>query len=462
MTRVELRIASQDWTALTTHLLRKDGSENGAVVLCGVSHSAELLLLTAKRVVPATEGVDYVPGQYGYRALAASFVGDQIDSASEDGLAYLAIHNHGGRGRVGFSSTDMQSHERGYPTLLQYVDGPPVGGIVINAECVAGDIWMADGRRLELDRVVVVDTASHARGPAPTRIREVAEAHDRQARMFGQAGQDVLRNQTVAVVGVGGVGSMVVEQLAHLGVGGLVLIDPDEIETSNLSRVVGARPTDARRRFRRHGGLRFGAAFKVDVAARNVAGVDSSIAVETLAGTVVDPDIAERLKSVDQIFLAADTAQARLVVNAVAHQYLISAMQIGSKVSVTNGTVDDIFSVVRAIGPDYGCLNCSGLISAARLQEEATDPDQLKRQRYVDDSEVHAPSVISLNGIGASIAVNAWMLSVTGVQRPEAEWLEYHPLSSEFFLVEPAPGPCVWCGDGRAMGDGKRLPVRMK
>ena len=62
--------------------------------------------------------------------------------------------------------------------------------------------------------------------------------------MFGAAGQHILQASKVAVVGLGGVGSLVAEQLARLGVGNIVLIDPDEIESSNLSRVVGATRVD--------------------------------------------------------------------------------------------------------------------------------------------------------------------------------------------------------------------------
>ena len=42
-------------------------------------------------------------------------------------IVYLAAHNHASDQEVGFSRIDLQSHERGYPALLQIARGMPVG-----------------------------------------------------------------------------------------------------------------------------------------------------------------------------------------------------------------------------------------------------------------------------------------------------------------------------------------------
>src|SRR4051794_3604161 len=63
---------------------------------------------------------------------------------------------------------------------------------------------------------------------------------DRNERLFGKEGQALLRRAVVAVVGNGGLGTHVVQQLALLGVGGLLLIDHEELDDSNLNRYVGA------------------------------------------------------------------------------------------------------------------------------------------------------------------------------------------------------------------------------
>src|SRR5438132_32011 len=63
---------------------------------------------------------------------------------------------------------------------------------------------------------------------------------DRQVRAPGPTGQARLRALRVAIVGLGGTGSQVVQQLAHLGVRSFVLIEDDRVEESNLPRLAGA------------------------------------------------------------------------------------------------------------------------------------------------------------------------------------------------------------------------------
>jgi tRNA A37 threonylcarbamoyladenosine dehydratase len=56
---------------------------------------------------------------------------------------------------------------------------------------------------------------------------------DRNERFFGKEGQEKIRASRVAIVGVGGLGTHVVQQLSLLGVGGLALIDGEEVDHTN-------------------------------------------------------------------------------------------------------------------------------------------------------------------------------------------------------------------------------------
>ena len=67
---------------------------------------------------------------------------------------------------------------------------------------------------------------------------------DRNILFFGREGQERLSDANVAVVGIGGLGSHVVQQLALLGVGRLILIDSEELDDTNRNRYIGARHDD--------------------------------------------------------------------------------------------------------------------------------------------------------------------------------------------------------------------------
>ncbi|WP_345239845.1 tRNA threonylcarbamoyladenosine dehydratase [Pontibacillus salipaludis] len=55
---------------------------------------------------------------------------------------------------------------------------------------------------------------------------------------IGQQGLDLMKDATVAVLGIGGVGSFSVEALARSGVGKLILIDKDDVDITNINRQI--------------------------------------------------------------------------------------------------------------------------------------------------------------------------------------------------------------------------------
>ncbi|GAB6929402.1 tRNA threonylcarbamoyladenosine dehydratase [Paenibacillus sp. JCM 10914] len=60
---------------------------------------------------------------------------------------------------------------------------------------------------------------------------------------IGPEGLDIMKNSTVAVLGIGGVGSIAVEALARTGVGRIILIDKDVVDITNINRQIHALTT---------------------------------------------------------------------------------------------------------------------------------------------------------------------------------------------------------------------------
>jgi molybdopterin/thiamine biosynthesis adenylyltransferase len=465
-------ITEEQWLTLNAHLFPGDGDEHGAVLRCGIARSPRGTRLLVRDVVPAQDGIDYTAGDRGYRKLSARFVAQNIEVCAEEGLAYLAVHNHGGGDSVGFSATDTASHERGYPALLDINDGPPVGALVFASRAVAGDIWTQDGQRHVLGRLRVAGRHQLTLTPEPVAVQAADPRYDRQTRIFGDRGQAILANVKVAVVGLGGIGSLIAEYLARLGVGELLLIDPDRLDPSNLPRVVGSHCWDAMTWLRHESrpiwlqslGARL-ATPKVRIAARVARQASREVRITAVPRDALEADVARMLTDCDHIFLAADSALVRRLVNSITHQYLIPNTQVGSKVSVVDGEIADIFSVSRMSSPGSGCLHCNGLIPAWRLTEEATSEVQRHRQRYVDDPDVHAPSVISLNAVSASRAVDDLLMAIGGLVGSAASpdhWVSYHPLTDDVIEHEPVKqSSCPHCGRSRfALGDAVELFAR--
>ena len=446
----DILVTSGDHQRIMEHLFPGDQDEHGAILRAGIVRNGSSLRLLIQDVHPAEFGTDYVAGQYGYRALMPTFIHREILQCRDAGLAYLAVHNHGSDRRVEFSRIDLESHERGYPALLDIGRGVPVGALVYGRRSVAADVWLPDGSRRSLGTYRVIGNDVTRLYSRPGQEGESNAEHDRQVRMFGAAGQHILQASKVAVVGLGGVGSLVAEYLARLGVGNLVLIDPDEIESSNLSRVVGATHVDVET-----------GQLKTQIAVRHAREIAIHATLQAVAGDVSRHSVAQGLRDCDFIFLAADSMRARLVVNALAHQYLIPAIQMGAKVRRGNrGNLEDAMSAVRHIRPGTGCLWCNGLIDPTQLAIEAKSDSERKDQAY--GVQEPNPSVITLNAVAAAHAVNDFLFDFLGLRTADVEAAYHH-----FYFdrgkaqpVTPRRSPeCRECVHRLAMGDALELPV---
>src|SRR5688572_7694828 len=93
---------------------------------------------------------------------------------------------------------------------------------------------------------------------------------DRHVELFGEQGQNRLRKERVVVIGCGGTGSHIVQQLAFLGCEDFTLVDKDRVDPTSRNRLVGSRPEDVSDE-----------RFKVDVAADLVRSInpDAKIAL---------------------------------------------------------------------------------------------------------------------------------------------------------------------------------------
>lgn len=437
----ELRISQADYARLEKHLFRADHDEYGALLLAGVYRYADGGSLLTVREVHLLDDDDFPPGVHGYRQFGAAGLARIGNRASEENLALVTVHSHpGATTRNALSSDDLSAHERVFPHLLDITSADIVCGVALGNASAAGELWWADGSRGELNVLRIPGERIRIHRPQPSARASAESRFDRQIRLFGADGQARLRDATVAVVGAGGGGSILVEQLCHLGVGRILVIDHDVVKEHNLSRIMGATPGDVAN-----------ATKKVDVAARAARQRDPRSQVIPVDGSIADLDVAERLVACDYIFLATDTATARLVANAVSQTFLIPTVQIGAKVDTRDdGSIEQIYTAVRPVLPRQGCLHCAGLIDAMALQREAASPQERSNQNYLGTADVIDPSVTTLNAAAAAGALNVFLMALTELAEPG---LADHriTLTRDATTLATTVGcreDCRWCGTG--------------
>jgi molybdopterin/thiamine biosynthesis adenylyltransferase len=422
---------------LVAHLFPGDFNEHGAAIGAGLAMTANGPRLLVRYVWLALEPEDYRLGSQGHMGLQATFIHRCITRCRDERLVYLAVHNHGGSGRVAFSDVDMVSHQKGYGALLDIADGLPVGALVMADNAMEVDLWFPNGERSALRESRVLGPCID-RYYANPNLKSIVEGssecdnrYSRQVLFLGQHGQKLFKQATIAIVGLGGVGSLICEYLARLGIGHLILIDPDRLESSNASRVVGSTQDD----------MSVGSGtgtYKVDIAERVAREAQPSIEVEKIADDFARLPVANQILESDFIFLAADSMRARLVFNAIVHQYYIPGVQLGSKVRTegAQGKIHSAYSVVRTVRPKEGCLLCNHLIDPAKLADEWKSDAERQDQQY--GTSIPNPSVITMNAIAASHAVNDFLFSFTGIRSEEkALYRRYNHLDQSVTYEHP-------------------------
>lgn len=151
--------------------------------------------------------------------------------------------------------------------------------------------------------------------------------------LIGEEGIELLAKAKVAVFGLGGVGSYVVEALARCGVGSLILVDHDVISASNINRQLFALHSTVGQ-------------FKTEVAKARVRDIDSDILVHTYQ-TFYSGETAQLfdLKSCDYIVDAIDTVSSKLLLIENAKKAgvpIICSMGTGNKLDPLKFEITDI------------------------------------------------------------------------------------------------------------------------
>lgn len=455
------RISQRDYEQLLAHLHPGDEDEHAAFLYAGEARTSANQRLLIRRVVPVADR-DFGPSDHGgYRQVAPRALARAAIESESEGLRLLWAHSHPGADRhVGFSGQDINTHRRAHPHMIDMTAGKPVASLVLGTASLAGEVWTADGTIAPLDHVDVVGARIRRLTAAPQAIAAAEARFARQVLMFGPAGQAALRAMTVGVVGAGGGGSLIVQTLAHLGIGRIIVIDFDRVAASNLSRIVGAQPADVRRH-----------RLKVDVLRRLVASIDPKIEVLALSGDVTYVEDARRLLDCDFIFSATDTHFARYAVNAICHQFLIPGAQVGAKVVTgENGEIHLAYAMNRPIDLGGACLECGGAINGEELRKEQLDEGDRRAQAYLgaENADIVDPSVITLNGAAAALAMLDFQFAATGMFVPGTRLAQriYHAPERELRARESRTRPgCRWCdrdavGGAFGRGDDHSLPLR--
>lgn len=359
----------------------------------------------------------------------------------EEKLCIVFVHTHPScEGTPAFSDTDDLG-EIPLATLLEnQAPGLPHAALVIGPNgCAARKL----GTSQPLD---VIEVGQNIRYKSHEANHNKDDRWDRQIRAFGQEGQSHLQEARVGIVGLGGTGSVVAQQLTYLGVSNFILIDPESIEATNLNRLVGSTVTDVGRP-------------KVDIVARAIKKINQYAKIQTFIADISDVATAHHITDLDVIFSCTDSHASRAMLNQIAYQYYIPLFDMGVSIGVKDHVISHIAGRVQMAAPGLACLICANVIDANAVRSELMTPEQRAADPYIVGHHEPQPAVISLNSTVTSLAVTMFMAAFTAVPA-SARFQLYNGISGTVKPVSVRQDPtCIVCSQSGALGLADMWPL---
>ena len=437
----EIRITSDDLTLLRETLLGH-GVEHCAVLLAAPATGRDTAVCLIVREMLFPEANDYLSQTPVFAQLSPAFVARVTKKAKNERLQLIFTHSHIEVVPPQFSATD----DEGERVLAKFLLGRSLEGI-------HGALVLSPGgqraRQLGLQqemRLVSVGSRRIVEFDPLSADPVETNRFDRQIRAFGEAGQQAIQRLRVAIVGLGGTGSVLAQQLVHLGVRDFLLIDPDTLELTNLNRVVNAREKEI-------------GSPKVELARRYIEEFSDQARVQVNMGDICRASVAKQLQSVDFIFGCTDSHGSRSVIQQIAYQFFIPCIDVGSTIAASNGEIAGIFGRVQLLSPGHGCLWCSSLLSSEEIRRDMMSEQERRLDPYIPGSREPAPSVISLNSTVVSMAVTMFLNVVTDVPG-DARHLIYDARAPKLRSVAVKSNPdCFICSPRGVLARGDRQPL---
>lgn len=273
--------------------------------------------------------------------------------------------------------------------------------------------------------------------------KELSGRYERSIRLFGAEGQRKLRQTSVAVVGIGGLGSAMVQQLALLGVGSIELIDSEELDETNRNRFVGARSDDP-----------VPGSLKVNLGHRLAQEINPEVVSRPIPRQLISSQAFTAIRGVSWVVGCFDKDGPRAVLNELCAAYAKPYIDLASDVPEAG-----IYGGRVCVAHDgKGCLSCFGLLDPKAVRRYVQPEEEIVKEDKIygidrTTLDEKGPSVAPLNGVVVSLAAMEFMVAVTGMREP-TRLQEYRGNLSKVLVVTDPPKPnCFICGSVWGRGE---------
>lgn len=256
----------------------------------------------------------------------------------------------------------------------------------------------------------------------------------RQKALFGDVGQKKLNARPVTIVGYGGLGTCVFEEVMHMGAAEVNVIEPEVFDRSNHGRYFGSRHDDVGKT-------------KTEIAKRNGKLIDPDIPVNIICSHLESQKAFDVIKNSDVVFGCLDHDGPRFILNELCVAYGIPLIDIASDVP-EEGVYGGRVAVVRN---GNGCLDCMKVLDKTDVRRYISPNGQRENEAAIYGISVNdltggtGPSVMPINGVVASLAVLEYMVLVTGLREPKRLINYYGHEQKIGHSLDGSPEDCYYC-----------------
>lgn len=399
----QLRFSGKHYELIRQHLFPGDVKEAVAVVLCGRHEKDGLSILLTHKVelIPHNECERYPE----YVKWKTERIIPFLEEVEKRNFGILKIHSHPG-GYPKFSKVDDKSDSELFPSVYSWSETKSIHGsaVMLPDGRVFGRVFTQDMVALPFDKISVAGDDIQIWETTEEIITDGFSLRTIQA--FGEGTYTKLKKLKVGVIGCSGTGSPTIEQLVRLGVGELVLVDPDPVEEKNLNRILNSTKRDA------------------DNARKKTTVLEDAIRRIDIGTKVVPFDenlyncknALMELVTCDLIFGCVDSVDGRHLISQLSNFYHIPYFDMGVRlIANKKGSIETIVGSVHYMQPGCSTLLSRKLYDIERLRAEATkrsNPEEYKelvKRKYIEGVDVDRPAVISINMQISSMAINEFL-----------------------------------------------------
>lgn len=413
--------------------------ESGGVLLARFVRVGEEVRLLARRYLPVPDEHYELREADALIVRAEGFV-PALAAAEQDQAIAIWFHSHPGMessplpslhdekvDRVLAETARIRTNQMYYATLIASPSESAIFRFSGKLQ-TASESWPIQRVWVVGERWRLLIAEDVARG---TQIAATLSRYDRNVRAFGTGIQEALGELHVGVVGCGGTGSSVIEQLVRLGVRSFTLVDPKALTESNVTRVYGSSQEQV-------------GTEKVEIAREHLMRIAPYAQVRTISGSLTSSSTATALVGCDLVFGCTDDEGGRLVISRFSTYLLCPVIDCGVLISSeASGVILGIDGRITVLSPGSACLICRQRIDTAVASAQMLPEYEYRRRQaegYAPALGNAEPAVITFTTAVAAAAVNEMLERMIGfgpTPKPNEVILRFHEREISTNLMAP-------------------------